>query len=270
MTICYIENSRLYYKIYDWRSMISIIMPAYNAERYIKESIMSIISQTLSDWELIIIDDCSLDKTAAICKSYTDHFENIQYFRNSNNEGVAASRNRGVSIAKGEWIAYIDSDDCWHPKKLELQLQLAEEKHACFIFTGSAFINQSSVPMKYSLTVPSEIHYKELLKQNIISCSSVFIHRKLMLRYPMDNGAKMHEDFATWLQILKEEKICAYGINQPLLIYRISTASKSGNKVKAGIMTYRVYRHIGISIIPACYYWICYFFRSLNKYKHLV
>lgn len=250
--------------------MTSIIMPAYNAERYIEESIKSVISQTFSDWELIIIDDCSLDQTPAICKNYTEYFQNIQYYRNPSNQGVAESRNRGVSVANGEWIAYIDSDDCWHPQKLELQLNLAEEKHACFIFTGSAFINQNSIPMEYSLSVPPDINYKELLKQNIISCSSVLIHRNLMIRHPMENGSKMHEDFAAWLQILKEEKISAYGINKPLLIYRISNASKSGNKIKAGIMTYRVYRHIGISIIPACYYWICYFFRSLNKYKHLV
>ncbi|WP_353097075.1 glycosyltransferase [Tissierella praeacuta] len=250
--------------------MTSIIMPAYNAERYIEESIKSILYQTCTDWELIIIDDCSNDQTPNICKSYTEHSENILYFRNPSNKGVAESRNRGVSLAQGEWIAYIDSDDCWHPQKLELQLRLAAEKQARFIFTGSSFINENSVSLEYCLPVPLEIFYKELLKQNIISCSSVLIHKELMLRYPMENGSEMHEDFAVWLKILQNEKISAYGIDQPLLIYRISSTSKSGNKIKAGIMTYRVYRHIGVSIIPACYYWICYFFRSLNKYKHLI
>ncbi|WP_186424217.1 glycosyltransferase family 2 protein [Lacrimispora celerecrescens] len=250
--------------------MTSIIMPAYNAERYIEESIKSILYQTCTDWELIIIDDCSNDQTSNICKSYTERIENILYFRNPSNKGVAESRNRGVTLAHGEWIAYIDSDDCWHPKKLELQLRLAAEKQACFIFTGSTFINEYSVSLEYCLQVPLEIRYKELLKQNIISCSSVLINRELMLRYPMENGSKMHEDFAVWLKVLQNEKISAHGIDQPLLIYRISSDSKSGNKIKAGIMTYRVYRHIGIPIIPASYYWICYFFRSLNKYKHLI
>lgn len=250
--------------------MTSIIMPAYNAERYIEESIKSILSQTYTDWELIIIDDCSHDQTPHICKSYTKHSEKIHYYRNPFNKGVAESRNRGVSLAQGEWIAYIDSDDCWQPQKLELQLRIAAEKQACFIFTGSAYINENSLPLEYCLPVPLEISYKELLKQNVISCSSVLIHKELMLRYPMENGSKMHEDFAIWLKVLKNEGVRAYGIDQPLLIYRLSPASKSGNKIKAGIMTYRVYRHIGIPIIPACYYWICYFFRSLNKYKHLV
>lgn len=249
--------------------MISIIMPAYNAERYIEESIESILLQTYTDWELIIIDDCSYDQTPYICKNYELNIENIRYVRNSSNKGVAESRNRGVSLARGEWIAYIDSDDCWHSQKLELQLRLAVEKEACFIFTGSAFMNENSALLEYCLPVPEKVCYKELLKQNVISCSSVLICKDLMLRYPMENGMKMHEDFAVWLKILRNEKRFAYGINQPLLIYRISSISKSGNKIKAGIMTYRVYRHIGISIIFAYYYWICYFSRSIKKYKHL-
>ncbi|WAJ24553.1 glycosyltransferase family 2 protein [Lacrimispora xylanolytica] len=250
--------------------MISIIMPAYNAERYIEESIKSVLSQTYIDWELIIVDDCSQDQTPLICENYTAHYKNIHYFRNQSNKGVAESRNRGVALSQGDWIAFIDSDDCWHSQKLELQLALAVEKQALFIFTGSSFINDNSESLDYYLSVPSVIYYKELLKQNVISCSSVLIYKKLLLCYPMENGSRMHEDFAAWLKVLKNEKIGAFGINQPLLIYRISSTSKSGNKIKAGIMTYRVYRHIGVSIIPAIYYWICYFFLSLNKYKHLV
>ena len=119
--------------------MTSIIMPAYNAERYIEESIKSILSQTCSDWELIIIDDFSHDQTPHICKSYMAHYKNIHYFRNPSNKGVAESRNRGVSLAQGEWIAYIDSDDCWHPQKLEFQLRLAAEKTSLFYIYWISF-----------------------------------------------------------------------------------------------------------------------------------
>ena len=139
-----------------------------------------------------------------------------------------------------------------------------------FIFSGSSFMDESSTPLDYYLTVPEAITYKELLKQNIISCSSVLIRKTLLKNYPMEHASKMHEDFAVWLQILRYETDFAYGINEPLLIYRISSTSKSGNKIKAGLMTFRVYRYLGIHFVPAFYYWICYFIRSVKKYSRLL
>ena len=123
--------------------------------------------------------------------------------------------------------------------------------------------------LNYELSVPQIIGYKELLKQNVISCSSVLIKKELAKKYPMEHSEKMHEDFAVWLSILKQEHIKAAGVNKPLLIYRISEKSKSGNKWKASVMTFRVYRYIGLSIIPAVYYWLCYVCRSVKKYHNL-
>lgn len=249
--------------------MISIIMPAYNAAHHIEESIKSVIGQTYTDWELIIIDDCSTDNTRQIVQSYVQQHSNIHYYKNKENCGVAHSRNRGVKIAAGEWIAFLDSDDCWNPKKLELQLGLALTKDAQLLFTGSAFMDENSQPLDYYLPAPATVSYKELLKQNVISCSSVMIRKELIQKYPMKHASKMHEDFAVWLKILRDKRICAYGIDQPLLIYRVSSGSKSGNKIKAAIMTFRVYRHLKLGMIPACYYWMCYTVRSLKKYRHL-
>lgn len=250
--------------------MISIIMPAYNAERYIKDAICSVLKQTFTQWELIIIDDCSVDKTSEIIQPYINQYSNIYYYKNPHNLGVAESRNLGVSKASGEWIAYLDSDDCWNPNKLQEQFNLAASQNVDFLFTGSSFIDENSQPLDYFLSVPASVNYQELLKQNIISCSSVMIRKALVQEYPMRNASQLHEDYAVWLQVLRDKNIRAYGINKPLLIYRISSASKSGNKIKAGIMTFRVYRYLGIHLIPAFYYWFCYFVRSLKKYKHLI
>lgn len=250
--------------------MISIIMPAYNAERYIEESIQSVLQQSYSDWELILIDDCSTDQTSQIISNYANQYSNIHVHRNPENLGVAESRNLGVSLAAGEWIAFLDSDDCWHPDKLRLQMELADSTHARFLFTGSAFMDENSQPLDYYLPAPKTIQYHELLKQNVVSCSSVMMQKELIIQYPMKHASAMHEDFAVWLRILRDKQICAYGIDQPLLIYRISSGSKSGNKLKAAIMTFRVYRYLGLSLIPAGYYWMCYTIRSLKKYRHLV
>lgn len=247
---------------------ISIIMPAYNAERTISVSINSVISQTWQDWELIIIDDCSTDRTAHIICKYESSDTRIRHIRNSQNSGVASSRNTGLLQAQGVWIAFLDSDDCWEPNKLALQLDFAHHMQANFTFTGSAFMDQDGRRLSHQLNVPLEVTFHQLLKQNIISCSSVLVRTELMLRYPM-GADHMHEDFAVWLQILRDNRLKAYGLNQPLLIYRLSASSKSGNKLKAARMTFRVYRYIGLSYPSAFYYWCWYTVRSLSKYRKI-
>lgn len=249
--------------------MISIIMPAHNAALYIEESISSVLNQTYQNWELIIIDDYSSDQTAKLIQHFSQIDRRILFISNETNLGVAMTRNKGISIAAGEWIAFLDSDDCWHPEKLKRQIDFAESNHVEFVFSGSSFIDENGTFLDYYLTVPESITYKELLKQNIISCSSVLIRKDLIQSHPMEHASQMHEDFAVWLQILQYETDFAYGINEPLLIYRISSNSKSSNKVKAGLMTFRVYRYLGIHFIPAVYYWMCYIKRSIKKYNRL-
>lgn len=249
-------------------AMVSIIMPAYNSARYISDSIASVQAQTWTNWELIIIDDCSTDQTAEIISSFAMSDSRIKQLTNKVNSGVAQSRNTGIANALGHWIAFLDSDDCWTPDKLARQIAFAHKQAAEFTFTGSAFMDENSSPLSHYLSVPQKVSYTELLKQNIVSCSSVLIKRNLLLPYPMASD-DMHEDFAVWLQILRDTKICAYGLDQPLLIYRISASSKSGNKIKAACMTFRVYRFIGLKLPAALYYWGWYTVKSLFKYRKL-
>lgn len=102
--------------------LVSVIMPAYNAEKYIEEAVSSVLSQTYKNWELLILDDCSSDCTAEIAEYFASLDTRIRLLRNPQNMGVAKTRNRGFDIAKGEWIALLDSDDVWHSDKLEKQL----------------------------------------------------------------------------------------------------------------------------------------------------
>lgn len=249
--------------------LISIIMPAYNAERYIEESIKSVLAQTWKTWELLIVDDCSTDKTQLIVNRCAAEDKRILLLSNPRNLGVAGTRNRGVQEAHGDWIAFLDSDDLWTPDKLTLQVDLIKKTNALFTFTGSSFIDENGMGLSYILLVPSEISYKELLKQNLISCSSVLISKPLLLSHPMSAG-NIHEDFAAWLTILRDMDISAYGVNKPALIYRIHSSSKSAQKWKAAIMNWNVYRKIGLNFGACCYYQICYIFRNLKKYFNIL
>ena len=216
----------------DDKMLVSIIMPAYNSEKFIRQAVDSILGQTFTNYELIVVEDCSTDKTLDILNEYSSENSRITLIRNEKNSGVSYSRNRAISIATGEYIAFLDSDDMWDNQKLEKQVNYVKSNpNADFVFTGSAFIDENDKPLNHILHVPDKISFNDLLKQNIISCSSVFIKRSIIQDIKMPND-KMHEDFATWLTILKNQKY-AYGIDEPLLIYRLSSNSKSSNKIKA-------------------------------------
>lgn len=248
---------------------VSVVMPAYNAEKTIRSAIESVLRQTFGDLELIVIDDCSRDGTVQIAEEYCRCDDRVHIQRNAVNLGVSESRNNGVRAAKSDWIAFLDSDDLWEPEKIEKQLNVIEENPVLSLcFTGSAFVDESGKKYGFSLSVPERISYKDLLKQNLISCSSVLVRKELLLLYPMKNDPLIHEDFAVWLQILRDEPF-AVGINEPLLIYRLSGSSKSGNKLRAAKMQWRTYRYIGICGPKAAVYFIVYAFRSLHKYFNI-
>lgn len=247
--------------------LISIIMPAYNAEKYIAESIKSVINQSYLNWELIIIDDGSKDSTVKIIKDMVQIDDRIIFLKNGKNIGVSATRNRGISKARGEWIAFLDSDDMWKKNKLTTQMEVARKKNADFLFTGSSYINEPGEKYPGIFEVPKTVDYKKLRTHNVISCSSVLVKKKFFKDIKMERD-DIHEDYAVWLRILMTG-VNAHGINEPLLIYRISPMSKSGNKVKTIKMTYKVFRFIGMDQIESSYYTIRHILGSLKKYSRI-
>ncbi|GAA0746447.1 glycosyltransferase family 2 protein [Clostridium oceanicum] len=248
-------------------SLISIIMPAYNCEKYIEDAINSVILQTYNSWELIVIDDGSKDNTVNIIKELCNKDYRIRFYKNEKNLGVSETRNKGISLANGQWIAFLDSDDMWEVSKLEKQMIILNKMGAEFVFTGSSFINESGNYYNGIFEVPKKVNYKKLRIHNVISCSSVLLKKRFFKNIKMEKD-DMHEDYAVWLRILRTG-VEAYGINEPLLIYRISRNSKSGNKIKTIKMTYKVFRFIGINPIGSFYFMLRHVMGSIKKYQRI-
>lgn len=248
--------------------LISIIMPAYNAQSTIGDSINSVLAQTYTNWELIIVNDCSTDKTASIIKDFaaTDH--RIHLHTNKQNIGCAATRNAAMSKARGQWLAFLDSDDIWRADKLEKQLQFSEETKALIIYTATSYINKHGKISNYVLPAEREFSYKSLLRRNIMSCSSVMVRADVMVPFPYSKKGDMHEDYAAWLQILRKVGH-AYGLNQPLLQYRLTDSSKSGKRLNSAKMAYRAYRTAGYSAFSAILLTLRYAFHSISKRSHI-
>lgn len=232
--------------------LISIIMAAYNAEKTIEEAISSVLNQTYREFELLVVNDCSKDRTARLVESFAAKDNRVRLISNEKNSGVSYSRRHGLEKAKGAWIAILDSDDEWAPEKLEKQIALQEETNADLLFTGSTFMDANGKPIDWYLAAPAEVTYRQLLKQNVLSNSSALVRKELYAKH-YAAGDEMHEDFATWLGILKEGRK-AYGVNEPLLTYRIAKSSKSGNKIKSVKMNWNTYRYAGLNVVEAAYY----------------
>ena len=242
-------------------------MAAYNAAKTIDPAIRSVSAQTYTDWELIVVNDCSKDDTARIVAEFAKKDPRIKLINNETNKGVSLTRKKALDAATGDWIAVLDSDDMWAPDKLEKQMQLANDKNAELVFTGSGFIDNDGNPIKWQLHVPPLLSYRELLKQNLVSNSSVLVKKELYERF-YAVGDDMHEDFAVWLGITKTGRQ-AFGIDEPLLIYRLAKSSKSSNKLKSAKMNWNTYRYIGLDPFTALYYMCCYTVRGLKKYSNL-
>lgn len=243
--------------------IVSIVMPAYNCERFIGQAVESVLSQTMKELELIVVIDSSKDRTEDVVKRYTED-SRVSYIVNEKNLGVAESRNRGVSLAKGKYVAFLDADDYWLPNKLEMQTDLMEKKEAVLSSTARELMDEQGKLTGKCIPIKEEITYKQLLCGNILNTSGVMVLTEVAREFPMKQD-DLHEDYITWLYILKKYGI-AYGINQPLLKYRVMQGSKSGNKLKSAKMTFGVYRAIGLNVFQSVYYFIQYAVRGVLKY----
>ncbi len=243
-------------------------MPAYNAAKTIRDSIKSVQLQTFQDWELIVIDDGSKDCTADILREMASVDNRIRFLQNEKNSGASYTRNRAVELARGEWIAFLDSDDLWMPEKLEKQLMLSKKyPDMAVCYTASAFIDEEGKPYEYVMTAIEMLDYNTLLHKNLMSCSSVMIRTSIMRKIKMPND-NMHEDYYVWLCVLREHKV-AYGINEPLLVYRICSNSKSSNRVKSAKMLFNSYIAVGYSRLESCALVLWYTIHSVTKRRKI-
>lgn len=251
--------------------LISVILPVYNSEQSLEASVNSILAQTYKNLEIIIIDDASDDKTLEICRELESRDPRIKVVTNKNNIGALRSRFWAADMAKGEWIAFIDADDLWKPEKIEKQIELRDVTGCDIVYTASAFVNENGRKYNWIMNVPAEATYEKLLKQNIISNSSVLMKRKDFIKYipSKDISNRMHEDFACWLCMLRDGRT-ARGINEPLITYTLSKTSRAGNKFKAARMNMNTYKYIKLGFFERLYYEACYAINGLLKYRHFI
>lgn len=244
-------------------SLVSVIMPVYNGEKFIENSILSVLNQTYKNFELIIIDDKSKDNTINIVSRFFRIDSRIKFLKNTENLGVAETRNVGLKKAKGRWIAFLDSDDIWEKTKLEEQLNFMKMNNVSLSYTGYSIINEKGCFVK-EISVPSSLNYRQALYGNQIACLTVMIDKSKILKFEMPKIR--HEDYATWLNILKTG-IVAKGLNKNLARYRKVGNSLSSNKIKTIGWTWKVLRkNQELPILFALYCCSLHYIRSFIKH----
>src|SRR6056297_2156713 len=180
-------------------SLVSIILPMYNAKKFIDMSVKSVINQTYNNWELLIIDDCSNDGSSEIARKYSFVYNNIKYYKHKINKGVAAARNTGIEKARGTYIAFLDSDDFWISKKLDRQIRFMEENNYYFTYTSYEMVDEEGKTSNKVIKVPEKIDFNTSLKGNNISTFTVIININKI--GPVYMPKIKHEDYAAWLNI---------------------------------------------------------------------
>lgn len=221
------------------KKLVSIITPTYNSEKYIEKTIKSVLSQTYENWEMIIIDDYSKDKTCDIVKEYTKNDKRIKLLKLPENVGPAKSRNVGIKYSKGDFIAFLDSDDIWEEDKLEKQLDFMIKNGYKFTFTDYLKVNEKDDVLK-RINAPKHLTYRKQLYFNHIGTSTVIYDAKKLGKIYMPD-LKKRQDYALWLRILREFTD-GYGLNLPLTRYTVRKGSVSSNKFKSIKYNWYVYR----------------------------
>lgn len=209
--------------------MVSIIMPSWNTGRLIAESIQSVIDQTYPNWELLIVDDCSTDNTDEVVEKF--HDERIRYFHNESNSGAALTRNHALQKARGEWIAFLDSDDLWMPEKLEHQLNFMQENHYVLSYTEYEKIDEESQPLNIYVSGPEKVSRRKMYHYDYIGQLTMMYSAKYFGQIQIKD-IKKNNDYAIRLQLYKKSDTCAYLLKENLAKYRVRRNSISHDKFR--------------------------------------
>ncbi|SFR49320.1 glycosyltransferase family 2 protein [Thiomicrospira sp. ALE5] len=246
-------------------SFVSIITPSHNSVQFISVTIQSVLDQSFSDWELIIVDDCSTDNSVEVIQSFVEQDSRIKLIRLSENSGAAVARNTAIEAAQGRYIAFLDSDDLWLPDKLEKQLAFMQANDYPFSYAAYDKIDENGQVFGH-IGVPDRVCYSDLLKTCSIGCLTAIYDTQYFGKVSMPLIRK-RQDLGLWLKLLKKTDY-AYGLNQTLAQYRVRTDSISANKANAAKFTWRLYREVeGLNLIKASYYFSHYAVRGLLRTK---
>lgn len=244
---------------------VSVIMPAYNAECYIEAAVRSVMAQTYQDWELIVIDDGSRDSTVEIAERLAREDNRITVLRNEVNMGVSKTRNRGLDLAQGTYVALLDSDDVWHPEKLKTQIDCIKRTGADFTYCSYAIVNADGEPVKADYIVPERITFDSMLRENFVGCSTVLLTAPIAKKYRFGSGF-YHEDYVLWMQLLKDG-YQAYGNVEILVHWRYIENSRSFDKRKSAKNRWLIYRnYLGLSLAKSLWAFCGYTASGVKKY----
>lgn len=238
--------------------LVSIITPTYNCGRFIARTIDSVQAQTYQNWEMIIVDDRSQDNTAEIVAKYMEKDPRIQYHLLDVNSGAAVARTEAMKLAKGAYMAFLDSDDIWMPDKLERQIKWMNAHGYAFSCTAYAQIDEEDNPLNRTIKTIEKTNYNRLLLDCPVGNSSVVYDVERMGKFEVPNIRKRNDD-ALWLQMLKKEKYI-WGMPDVLMQYRIRKNSISSNKLKVIKYHWILYREIEhLSVFRSVFhiFWWC-------------
>lgn len=221
--------------------LVSVITPAFNAEAFVAETIESVLAQTHTYWEMILVDDNSTDSTFSIFKKYAAQDSRIKIFRFNENKGAGSCRNEAIKMAKGEFIAFLDADDLWKPDKLKVQLDFMKQKNIPLCFSSYQLMDEDGNPQRFIVEALPILTFRKLMKSNYIgNLTGIYSVAKLGKVYAPT--VRKRQDWALWLKILQRTKK-AHGIQQSLAFYRLRKGSISGNKFGMLRYNYLIFRN---------------------------
>lgn len=240
------------------QDLVSIITASFNVEKYIENTIKSVQRQTYTNWEMLITDDCSSDNTRQIVEKYTRQDKRIQLFYLTENLGPAAARNNSIKNAIGRYIAFLDADDIWLPKKLELQLEKIQKYKASVCFSSYSLIDEQGKDLETTINAISKLNYNKLLKNNYIG-NLTGLYDAAALGKIYNPNLKKRQDWCVWLEALKRSAKPAIGIQEPLAKYRIRQNSVSSNKFNLLKYNFKVYhKFLKFNFLKSMFYLILF------------
>jgi teichuronic acid biosynthesis glycosyltransferase TuaG len=247
--------------------LISIIVPVYNAEKYIISTIDCVRRQSFTNWELLLVEDCGTDSSRTLINDYIRQIgdDRIHLICQPSNMGAAKARNRGLAEAKGRYIAYIDADDIWEWNKLEREMAFMKEKKAGFVFTGYEFADESGAGLGKIVRVPERLTYRQALKNTTIFTSTVMFDTDKIDKEQLNMPEIKSEDTALWWKLLRMGYV-AWGLNENLVKYRRSENTLSSNKLEAVRRVWNLYRKSeNMGIIRSIWYFFFWGFNAVRR-----
>lgn len=246
--------------------LVSVITPVYNRSATLEQCMESVMNQSYTNWEMLLVDDCSTDNSLEIIMAYAKRDPRIKAIELDKNGGAAIARNKAIEAAKGRFIAFLDSDDLWHPDKLARQVSFSKQHEAALTHTAYEWMDGAGKLTGKVIKAPNRLTYHKMLTSNYIGCLTAMYDTSVIGEKVYMPEVAKRQDYALWLKILRPGRT-AYFLNETLASYRMGHDSLSSNKMDTILYYYRILRDIeGLGRIKAGYYFFIYLLKAFRKF----